>query len=481
MFISYSWSTPEHEHRVVALATRLMHDGVDVVLDKWNLEVGQDKYQFMERMVTDPSIGKVLMICDAMYSEKADGRRGGVGTETQIVSSEVYERVEQTKFVPVIFEKDADGQPYIPAYLRTRIYVDMTTPELEAENYEQLVRLIYGKPQFQRPSLGSPPAYITEEGREVPRSAAKLYSLRSAIENARPVRQQTSLLRDTLDVIAAALAELDLQDDDQPLDERTVRAIDRFTPYRDDFVEVASLIARLGEAESLFGAITDFFEAQLPHLYARHDSREREYRQFVLYELFLYYVAVLMKNERFAKLDALLSHYFILPGSGYEETLTFDFTRFERYFYTLDEERKQRLGSRRLSHTADLLRERATQPGVPFTNLVEADLLLYLRYVYVNQGLEQSTDVRVRHWFPRLIIFVRYGASLPFFSRMRRRSDFDRFKRVLRTTTPEDLLREEKLRVVNEYSETVTQRHWLADVEVNIAQSTCLTELGRLS
>jgi hypothetical protein len=37
----------------------------------------------MEKMVTDPEISKVLIVSDKMYAEKADGRAGGVGTETQ--------------------------------------------------------------------------------------------------------------------------------------------------------------------------------------------------------------------------------------------------------------------------------------------------------------------------------------------------------------------------------------------------------------
>jgi hypothetical protein len=52
VFISYSWTTPEHEEWVVDLATRLMHNGVSVVLDKWDLKEGQDVYAFMESMVT---------------------------------------------------------------------------------------------------------------------------------------------------------------------------------------------------------------------------------------------------------------------------------------------------------------------------------------------------------------------------------------------------------------------------------------------
>jgi hypothetical protein len=33
-FISYSWSSPEHEEWVLGLATELEESGVDVILDK---------------------------------------------------------------------------------------------------------------------------------------------------------------------------------------------------------------------------------------------------------------------------------------------------------------------------------------------------------------------------------------------------------------------------------------------------------------
>lgn len=86
VFISYSWSTPTHERWVLDLAEELIESGINVILDKWDLKPGQDSIDFMEQMVKDPSIDKVLIISDKGYAEKADNRSGGVGTETQIIS-----------------------------------------------------------------------------------------------------------------------------------------------------------------------------------------------------------------------------------------------------------------------------------------------------------------------------------------------------------------------------------------------------------
>jgi hypothetical protein len=48
-FISYSWSSPEHEQWVIDLAEQLCNDGVDIQLDKWGLKEGHDKFSFMEK------------------------------------------------------------------------------------------------------------------------------------------------------------------------------------------------------------------------------------------------------------------------------------------------------------------------------------------------------------------------------------------------------------------------------------------------
>lgn len=96
VFISYSWSSDE---LVLDLAKRLGAHGVDVVLDKWDLKEGNDKYEFMERCVNDSEITKVLIICDKIYAQKANDRTGGVGDETVIISSEIYGNARQEKFI----------------------------------------------------------------------------------------------------------------------------------------------------------------------------------------------------------------------------------------------------------------------------------------------------------------------------------------------------------------------------------------------
>jgi hypothetical protein len=72
VFVSYRWTSPEHEDWVLLFATSLRQEGVEVILDKWHLTEGQDTLAFMESMVSDPDVRKVLMICDLGYVGKSE-------------------------------------------------------------------------------------------------------------------------------------------------------------------------------------------------------------------------------------------------------------------------------------------------------------------------------------------------------------------------------------------------------------------------
>ena len=126
VFISYSWVPQKNKQWVKKLAERLEADGIEVVIDYKDLKLGQDKYAFMERMVSDPSIDKVLIICNSEYKIKADNREGGVGDESVIITPQVYGKAGQEKFIPIVYERDKNGNPFLPIYLASRMYADLT-------------------------------------------------------------------------------------------------------------------------------------------------------------------------------------------------------------------------------------------------------------------------------------------------------------------------------------------------------------------
>ncbi len=143
VFISYSWTSEEYKRRVLDLAIRLRNDGVDVILDQWELRPGHNIYAFMEQSLKDSD--KVLILCDKEYASKADNRSRGVGAETQIITPDVYGKYRQEKFIPVIVEKSA----VVPSYLRSVDAVYYT----KDEEYKDLFLAILGKPREEKRPL----------------------------------------------------------------------------------------------------------------------------------------------------------------------------------------------------------------------------------------------------------------------------------------------------------------------------------------
>ncbi|WP_070119694.1 toll/interleukin-1 receptor domain-containing protein [Bacillus marinisedimentorum] len=97
-FIPYSWIKAEHEDWVYELASRLREDGVDVVLDKWDLKDEMDLYEFIVKTVKDPEVERVLIICDEGYYTKVQKSSGGV---------ELKLRLFRPKYLMMVYRKNS--------------------------------------------------------------------------------------------------------------------------------------------------------------------------------------------------------------------------------------------------------------------------------------------------------------------------------------------------------------------------------------
>ena len=162
LFISYSQTDDRHSDWVVDLAERLLSDGVEVILDRWDLKYGHEMYVFMEQMVTDPTVDKVLIICDSKYKEKADGRIGGVGNEVELMVNCIANDTTQEKFIALACEKDRDGNACIPNYLSSRLYIDFSVREEFELNYDRLLFFVYGREYHKKPPRGEIPERLRD-------------------------------------------------------------------------------------------------------------------------------------------------------------------------------------------------------------------------------------------------------------------------------------------------------------------------------
>ena len=153
VFISYSHDNPDHKKWVAELAIKLAENGIDTILDQWDLSPGDDLAAFMERGVTE--VDRVLVICSSNYVSKANAGVGGVGYEKMIVNSELVNNLGTNKFIPIIRE-NADEQK-IPKFFGARLYIDFIDDASFDNTFEELLRELHSEPVLKKPAIGKNP------------------------------------------------------------------------------------------------------------------------------------------------------------------------------------------------------------------------------------------------------------------------------------------------------------------------------------
>ena len=166
VFISYSHDSPEHKRWVSELAAQLRHNGVDAILDQWDLRPGGDLTRFMEAGIKDGD--RVLVICTDSYVRKASENEGGVGFERLIVTAQLVQDLGTDKFIPII--RQTSGGEKVPTFLGTRHYIDFTDDEQFDEKIKELIHELHRVPIANKPPLGKNPFAQLPSGQEAPPS-----------------------------------------------------------------------------------------------------------------------------------------------------------------------------------------------------------------------------------------------------------------------------------------------------------------------
>lgn len=160
VFISYSHDNLAHKQRVLDLATRLRNNGIDSILDQWDLKPGDDLPRFMESNLQIADY--VLMICSDNYVNKANSGSGGVGYEKMIITSEYLRNIDSNKVIPIIRQ---EGTNDVPIFLKTKLYIDFSIDDEFEFSYDELARTLHKSPLFQKPEIGNNPFKPIESSR----------------------------------------------------------------------------------------------------------------------------------------------------------------------------------------------------------------------------------------------------------------------------------------------------------------------------
>jgi hypothetical protein len=405
-FISYAWSSPAHEEWVLNLATRLVEDGVDIKLDKWDLGVGQDKYVFMESMVTDESVTKVILVSDKTYVEKANARTGGAGTEAQILTPELYKSAAESKFAAIIRELDVDGQPYVPAFFAGRIHISFVDDSYVEKSYDELLRWLLGKPLHVKPKLGKQPESITNPTLALVGTTSSHKRACDAIREGRS--NAAGLTQEYATIFLSEMAALRPTGLDAPdYDDIVLASADAMRIYIRQLGELILAAARFSSPS--IDEIIGIHEG-IARLTLRPVDTTQWYEsaadpfKMIAYESFLQLIAILIQERSYDFLQRVVDKaYFITDPDRWNGPKTRSFTVFSNHVGSL-EHRKKRLKQNWIDMHATLIHGVQKDHWPSFEQLMQADFLLFL--IASMRGVEGA-------WYPRTLVY-KQGSYSPF-------------------------------------------------------------------
>ncbi|WEG33871.1 TIR domain-containing protein [Amygdalobacter indicium] len=305
IFISYAWGSKEHDEKVIALAANLKGDGVDVIFDKWQLKEGNDTFKFMEKSVLDESITNVLILIDPIYAKKANERAGGVGTETQIISSEVYNKVEQRKFIPIVFERDDEGNVCKPQYLRGLLHFDLSSPDTYDTEYRRMVRTLYGIDTYKEPELGKPPVWLEE----IPKVSYKSRVTSNFFRGSASETLKKNKFAENLEELKKQILEYDYTKKD------VITCYLELIPFRDEFLILVKSSEYVQEG---YKHIAKFLE-ELMYEIRRLQINYANLKGTFVHEGFIYSVSYYLKKNANEALRYLLNKTYFAGTSNFNQ------------------------------------------------------------------------------------------------------------------------------------------------------------------
>lgn len=440
LFVSYRWSTPKHEEWVLELASTLRGHGIDVLLDKWHLKEGQDTFKFMESMVNDETVTKVLLICDNGYVERANSRTGGVGTEAQIVSAQVYAKSRQDKFAAAVIDRDDGGNAILPTYMEGRLYFDFSEPTNYGATYKRVLRWCFGKPFHVAPIVGKPPSFLSETfvGNSSINLAASRLNSSTKLDSSRSIDSALN----SLDVIEKASLELklDIANDPEP-DEKIYSTIQDSIPVLEQAFQAFDVIIVTMHIDQTVDTIHSFLEnlcgesERFPER-RTYSSISNDALRFFSHACLVGFIAICLKRRRFDIAANLLRIPFFVTQHNYVTGKSVDYTHFYNYLESINELRKRRLNLNRFSIHADILKDCFARIGViSFADFMEADFTLYMRYLCSIQSGKQ-----VSAWYPVSCIYAAQSdGSFSTYARCASKAVFDRFAPILEVISADEV------------------------------------------
>lgn len=302
---------------------------------------------------------------------------------------------------------------------------------MAVENWERLIRLLYGKPLYQKPKLGNPPSYIINDV-SVPTSSMKNKFLifKNAFINDKKTTNslRNEFLEETLN-FADSLRIRSKPEVDTP-EILIIETFSNLNSVRNILLEWLKIECNTTPQEQLLDILIPLLEKirelkSRPKELSNWSEHWFDAHSLFVNEVFLYIISILIKNKSYNVLNEIFQNQYLIPES---ENRTKNFENFSCFFSYSEELNRfySRDGKIYHSPAAELFKRNANSEIISFSDLIEAELLiLFIAYLRI--------DI---HWYPQLIFYRSQGIRSNFFLMLSKKKEFEKFRILLEDIAP---------------------------------------------
>jgi hypothetical protein len=326
------------------------------------------------------------------------------------------------------------------------MWIDFSSDEAVNENWEQLIRLLYGKPQYVKPKKGKAPTFITSNT-PIPTSEAfaKFNSLKQAV-----LQDKKGLNHYRRDFIESCIAYADdlrvrERPDVESIGEKVLEDCSKLKAVRNHLCDWVLLESEITDESTFSESLIEVLE-RLRELKSRpaeintwNDSWFEAHSVFV-YETFLYIVAALLKSGAYGVLNDIYTSHYLLPSSDQYGNNKFEkFDCFYGYSETLQSVLAQP-NQKLYAPAAELIKKQADRDDITFSDIRQADLLTLL----------MSFITPETRWYPATLHYSSYANGYPFFVRAAQHKNYLKLAKITGIESVEELrskIKEGQIRV----------------------------------
>ena len=427
VFLSYARTNSEYADSIVEFASTLRDDGIDASVDEWDLRPGNDIYHFMESKIKSEADFVLLMINDE-FTKKANDRKGGVGAETQMISKELYENVEQRRIIPIIWRCDGEGDVKLPTIVESRYYIDLSSDEKFGENYEFLLRTLFDKPKNPKNEIGKMPEWINDTNNHFTKTKTIIKRFDNQVEQ--HPEKFNYLIEDFFNEYFEYLKMFKIEfttQDTVAVSKEIYKSIEEYGTLKNDLVLFLEKMFKVARYEKIDSEIIIEFLSNIRSLLSGSNQYSLVTFDFMLREIFLYFIAYALKYKNYTFIADLLYSPYYFEDHAYtgKDTKHFVDLDVRGRIYTddiLGISFKADNGNPFITPLGELL-VRRLPPKLKEEFFVDADLLCcYVSYMNKDRFGRKE-------WFPFTYIY-KQSDSIDYFTRLTSKKHFNKIKEV---------------------------------------------------